>query len=275
MGRLWRARARENSLGHYCKVRGSPLAIYQAAGGTERCATKRKKKKKNYRSVQCNLLWLLQQLSAITILGSGRIWLLNSKGESMLRSLENKHELSMRQSLLLPRLTSNWLCSWGWPWTSLFFFLHFPLAGVTGMYHYAWFYLVVGSEARTSHILGKHAPNLSYSPGREHHLSGLQRQEAAKRPIWLILCPEPRQDQPCLVEAGHWIKLHDLKTWTWVLSMVSLIKTHHSECGHEYLLCNPFDNSHNLMLPVSWTHEAKKDKHSLGWFETFCLRSSG
>lgn len=53
------------------------------------------------------------------------------------------------------------------------------------MYHYAWFYLVVGSEARTSHILGKHAPNLSYSPGREHHLSGLQRQEAAKRPIWL------------------------------------------------------------------------------------------
>lgn len=38
-------------------------------------------------------------------------WLFNSKGESMLRSVGNKHEPSMRQSLLLPRLTSNWLRS--------------------------------------------------------------------------------------------------------------------------------------------------------------------
>lgn len=116
VGRLWRARARENSLGHYCKVRGSPLAIYQAAGGTERYTTKRKKKKRNHRSVQCNLLWLLQQLSAITILRSGSIWLFNTKA---LRSVGNKHEPSMRQSLLLPRLTQNWLHSWGWPWTSI------------------------------------------------------------------------------------------------------------------------------------------------------------
>lgn len=117
----------------------------------------KKKEEKNHRSVQCNLLWLLQQLSAITILRRGSIWLFNSKGESMLRSVGNKHEPSMRQSLLLPRLTSN--CS---------SFSTSHLLGLQACITTPGFYPVVGSEARTSHMVGKHAPNLSYFPGHEH-----------------------------------------------------------------------------------------------------------
>lgn len=145
---------------------------------------KKKEEKKNHRSVQCNLLWLLQQLSAITILRSGSIGCLTAKASLCWDQWE------INTNLLWGRVS----CYPGWPQTGytaegdlelLFLFLHFPLAGVTGMYRKVWFFPVVGSEARTSQMLGKHAPNLSYCPGHEHQLSGLQRQEAAERPIWL------------------------------------------------------------------------------------------
>lgn len=74
VARLQRTRARENSLG---QVRGSPLTIYQAAGGTGQTHNK-KKGEKSYSQLKRNVPSLLAALSTPPLTHKN-IWLANSE----------------------------------------------------------------------------------------------------------------------------------------------------------------------------------------------------
>lgn len=152
VARLQRTRARENSLG---QVRGSPLTIYQAAGGTDRHTTKIKGKKVS--QLKRNVPSLLAALSTPP---------LTHKNIRLANSKRPVHVEIGRKAMW----TFSWdqLCGWGRPWT-------------------AWFSAMTGSESRTSCLLGKHSTNLSYPLDHQHRLPGMQRQEAAKCPICLPL----------------------------------------------------------------------------------------
>lgn len=189
VGRLWRARARKNSLGHYCKVRGSPLAIYQAAGGTERYTTKRKKRKKitgQFNAISYHYFSCSHQKRNHSAVNQQRASLCWDKEEINMNFL-------LKQSLLFPRLASNWLCGWGWPLSSTSWVWGLRGRwGIAGMDHCAWFYPGMGSETRTSHVLGKHSTNLSYFPSLQHQLSGSAKTGKCQKTHLaspFILCP--------------------------------------------------------------------------------------